>query len=413
MSCRAMWTDSKKIDQTSVPPITRQPSIFSLTFDEIQSTMGGIGNGGKDFGSMNMEEFLKNLWTAEECQDMEATTGSPHAGAGTLQRQGSFTLPRTLSQKTVDDVWQGLMCENGENAGGRSGFQQQPRQPSLGEMTLEEFLVRAGVVKEEMEPTFSSPMVNTSNNTSSGVYYGDMSASGNSNNGAFSISFSHVDQSNVTAIPKSLPGNSGSNLAVFTPGVIHPYAAQLPLVSQQGMRGGAVGIVDQVTNTGSSIPGTVGLALASPPVTQITYEGFTKGNEEFSSLSPVPYALTGEMRGRKINGSVEKVVERRHRRMIKNRESAARSRARKQVMLGNPNFDESDQAARNLLGAELSDHQSCPASDEPDRAARILLGAELSGHQSWQSEGYEHVVSIRPSINHGDEIPYVSLLNQL
>ncbi|KAK8930964.1 ABSCISIC ACID-INSENSITIVE 5-like protein 5 [Platanthera zijinensis] len=331
MSCRAMWTDTKNIDQTSVPPITRQPSIFSLTFDEIQSTMGGIGNGGKDFGSMNMEEFLKNLWTAEECQDMEATAGSPHAGAGTLQRQGSFTLPRTLSQKTVDDVWQDLMCENGENAGGRSDFQQQPRQPSLGEMTLEEFLVRAGVVKEEMEPTFSSPMVNTSNSTSSGVYYGDMSASGNSNNGPFSISFSQVDQSNVTAIPKSLPGNSGSTLAVFTPGVIDPYAAQLPLVSQQGMRGGAVGIVDQVTNTGSSIPGTVGLALASPPVTQITYEGFTKGNEEFSSLSPVPYALSGEMRGRKINGSVEKVVERRQRRMIKNRESAARSRARKQA----------------------------------------------------------------------------------
>lgn len=336
MSCRAMWTDTKNIDP-SVPPITRQPSIFSLTFDEIQSTMGGIGNGGKDFGSMNMEEFLKNLWTAEECQDMEDTVGSPHPGAVTLQRQGSITLPRTLSQKTVDDVWQDLMCDNGESAGGRSDFQEQPRQPSLGEMTLEEFLVRAGVVKEEMEPMFSRPVVNTSNNTSSSVYYGDMSASGNSN-GAFSISFSQADQTNVTAIPKSLPGNSGTNLAMFTPGVIGPYAAQLPLVSQQGMGGGAVGIVDRVTNTGS-IPGTVGLgvgaagvlALASPPVNQITYEGFAKGNEELSSLSPVPYVLSGEMRGRKSNGSVEKVVERRQRRMIKNRESAARSRARKQA----------------------------------------------------------------------------------
>lgn len=46
--------------------------------------------------------------------------------------------------------------------------------------------------------------------------------------------------------------------------------------------------------------------------------------------SPVPYVFGGQ--GRRSNtGVVEKVVERRQKRMIKNRESAARSRARKQV----------------------------------------------------------------------------------
>jgi ABA responsive element binding factor len=50
-------------------------------------------------------------------------------------------------------------------------------------------------------------------------------------------------------------------------------------------------------------------------------------------MAPVPYPFEGVIRGRRSGAGVEKVVERRQRRMIKNRESAARSRARKQVIL--------------------------------------------------------------------------------
>ncbi|TQD72642.1 hypothetical protein C1H46_041827 [Malus baccata] len=49
------------------PPLATQSSIYSLTFEELQNTIGGPG---KDFGSMNMDELLKSIWTAEETQIM-------------------------------------------------------------------------------------------------------------------------------------------------------------------------------------------------------------------------------------------------------------------------------------------------------------------------------------------------------
>ncbi|ONI06005.1 hypothetical protein PRUPE_5G033700 [Prunus persica] len=74
-----------------------------LTFEELQNTIGGSG---KDFGSMNMDELLKSIWTAKETQIMAPSGG----GSNMLQRQ-----------------------------------------QTLGEMTLEEFLVKAGVVREEAQ----------------------------------------------------------------------------------------------------------------------------------------------------------------------------------------------------------------------------------------------------------------------
>ncbi|MCO5568624.1 hypothetical protein L7F22_022323 [Adiantum nelumboides] len=43
--------------------IARQTFIYFLTLDEFHNT---LGEPGKQFGSMNMDEFLKNIWTAEE-----------------------------------------------------------------------------------------------------------------------------------------------------------------------------------------------------------------------------------------------------------------------------------------------------------------------------------------------------------
>jgi ABA responsive element binding factor len=268
-------------------PLVREGSIYSLTFDEFHSTLGG---GSKDFGSMNMEELLKSIWNVEETQAvaMASASGSGPAAAdqqaGGIPCQGSLTLPRTLSQKTVDQVWRDIIgfgtttVNAGQSSSGptiASGILKkeeiaQDRQPTLGEMTLEEFLVRAGVVREEpaSQLTNFAPTVSTD----------------------YENNFGKLAGSDMP--PRPFGGfNNGS----VTPGFVRLE------------------------------PSPVALPLESPVD--------LNGNSSDLSPIPVPYMFKGGLRGRKRAATVEKVVERRQKRMIKNRESAARSRARKQVRI--------------------------------------------------------------------------------
>lgn len=322
----------KNMGSSDPTPLARLQSVYSLTLDEFQNTISGMGLA-KDFGSMNMDEFLKNIWTAEENQAMASTSASAAAAAaaagGGLQRQGSLTLPRTISQKTVDEVWRDF--------GGQQEFQQQ--QPSLGEMTLEEFLVRAGVVREDAinqqpalpapAPIFAAAATTTGANNNNGMFYSDMPMQlpSASRKQGLSLTFSRPGPSNGSVVSNSAISNSGMTRA---------YPA-VELVSPKRMRGGGlVGMGDTAMGNGL-MPGVVGIgggggmsagALASP-ANRITTDALARSNGDLSSLSPVAL-FNGAQRGRK-NGAVEKVVERRQKRMIKNRESAARSRARKQA----------------------------------------------------------------------------------
>ncbi|KAI3802388.1 hypothetical protein L1987_30520 [Smallanthus sonchifolius] len=335
--------------------LARQGSIYALTFDELQNTMGSIG---KDFGSMNMDELLKSIWSAEEIQTTGNNAsngvqeGGGSGGGANIQRQGSLTLPRTLSQKTVDEVWKDISKEF--NGFGQPNLPQ--RQQTLGEMTLEEFLVKAGVVREEAQ---------LANNTNDNVLFSNLTNSQN-NPGLGGIGFqqgasrnavvnvNNVNNSNQIAFQSSnLPLNvngvrSTQNQQLFPKQTNLSYVAPMAVPSSKPLgspviRNGIMGVSDPVMNNGLvssgalqggmggmvglGVPGGVTVTVGSPAVSS---DGMGKNNGDTSSVSPSPYEFSGIVRGRR-NGAVEKVVERRQRRMIKNRESAARSRARKQA----------------------------------------------------------------------------------
>ncbi|KAK9109211.1 hypothetical protein Sjap_017271 [Stephania japonica] len=348
--------------------LARQPSVYSLTFDEFQNTVGGVG---KDFGSMNMDELIKNIWNAEEAQAMASSFGGAVEGGNSslnLQRQGSLTLPRTLSQKTVDEVWRDLFKETtaaaaaatGVGGGGKDGNQNgglnlPQRQQTLGEMTLEEFLVRAGVVREDAQPPpklnnngFYGELMNANNNPGLTLGFGQNGRNnvvmGNqiaeNRIQAPSQSPSVVMNANGMRSPHTQPQQKQQQQYLFprqpNMGYTSPLnVANVPLAGP-GTRGGIVGVGEPIVNN-SLIQGGMGIGglgaapaavTVASPANQISSNGVSKNNGDFPS--PIPPVFNG-LRGKRVGGVVEKVVERRQRRMIKNRESAARSRARKQA----------------------------------------------------------------------------------
>lgn len=372
-------------------PLTRQSSVYSLTFDEFQNTIGGSG---KDFGSMNMDELLKSIWSAEDNQTYGATIGGGTAGGGGsggggggggggsqegggLQRQGSLILPRTLSQKTVDEVWRDMSKESG--AAGNDGtsevaaFGVPQRQQTLGEITLEEFLVRAGVVREEAQLASNNAgifgdlwhPVNSSSGMGFGFQQQQQQQQTSRNGGLISVGVSENNNQMAAQAAANLPLNVNGIRSAAQQLENHqlqqqrqhqqhqqhqqilPKQSTLAYGSAMGIstngqlgspriRGGMVGMSDPAMNNSpahnSALQGgglgMVGLVSNGSPA--VSSDGLSKSNGDTSSVSPVPYVFNGGLRGRK-SAALEKVVERRQRRMIKNRESAARSRARKQV----------------------------------------------------------------------------------
>lgn len=251
--------------EIQVQPLGRQNSMYSLTLDEVQNQLGDLG---KPLSSMNLDELLKNVWTAETNQSntsvMEMTeSGTTKANQTTLQRQASLSLTGALSKKTVDEVWRDIQ-QSKSNGEKRS----RERQPTLGEITLEDFLVKAGVVAE-------GSLEDKQEGENSGPFVGQFPQ------GQWIQYANPQYQQNMMGV----------------------YMSAQP-VGHLG--GGAGGVMDVSYQEGQ-------MALPSPSMGALS---------DTQSL--------GRKRGNPEE-VIEKTVERRQKRMIKNRESAARSRARKQV----------------------------------------------------------------------------------
>ncbi|KAL5081905.1 hypothetical protein RYX36_010326 [Vicia faba] len=240
-------------EETPFSQLSKQDSILSLTLDEFQCKSG------KSFGSLNMEEFLASICSSSD----EATQSHKNTKSVVTEEEqhgNLFSIPPPICKKTVDEVWSEIHKNQPqfkeENSLKRN--ETLKKQQTLGEMTLEDFFVKAGVVQQQSS----------------------------------SLSFQN---------------HSGSVSSNMRPLNVASYGLR-PSIGMGYSRNGLVPyqMLSQNNNSGAQ-------------------------DRAFGKCQNLPESSGCNNSKRIIDGPPEVVVERRQRRMLKNRESAARSRARRQA----------------------------------------------------------------------------------
>ncbi|KAK7396069.1 hypothetical protein VNO78_16811 [Psophocarpus tetragonolobus] len=268
-----MGSQGGAVQEPKTGSLTREGSLYNLTLDEVHNQLGNLG---KPLGSMNLDELLKSVWTAESGTDAYMQHGQEASAGSSLNPQGSLTLCGDLSKKTIDEVWRDMQQK-------KSACKE--TQPTLGEMTLEDFLVKAGVATEHFsteDSTMAMSGVDSQHNTSQ---------------------HAHWMQYQLTSVQQQPQ----------QPQHRHP---------------------NQQNNVMPSFSGFMAGHVVPQPIPVVVNPVLDAGYSETMPSSLMGALSDSQSAGKKRIASgdvVEKTVERRQKRMIKNRESAARSRARKQA----------------------------------------------------------------------------------
>lgn len=309
---------------SSLSSLARQPSIYTLTLEELQNA---VNEPGKNFGSMNMEEFMRNVWTAEESQAMAAAmsgvvegNGSCSTGSAPLPPSGlqrGLSVPRNLTGKTVDEVWKEIHRSGDRSAAGNNV----QRQVTLAEITLEDFLAKAGSMREGVE-------VEPSANSSSSVLTLNANAPADVVQASHAASRNQIDWLNF-----QFKGSMPHQQLLHQQHLLQQHQqqqqqqAEAAAAAFAGRLAAPAAIVMPPVTTANVLDVSFDPAAAVGPhnVLDASFDSATGAGLSLSS------ALVVSDRKRPYDVCEEKSVEQRQKRMIKNRESAARSRARKQA----------------------------------------------------------------------------------
>ena len=281
------------------------PPYNNLIYDhEVRSQMGNIGKPSLMSNHMNLNHelaMIKNVQTVSgDNQDGVQIVQNPSSSSSSSSPPpsyflGNINLNGRLSKKTIDQVWKDTVHHEHEvDHSNQSAVVQQ--QLTLGETTLEDFLLgAAGVINNSMG--------NNNNNIS------------NNNNHNGVAGNHHQPLISMGIDPMVVVSQQADWL-------------QFQMASQQQQ----MGAMDTSYNVSESV--------YENPVGDI---GYSENQLALSMPMPATSAAPSELSkvnnvGRKRRYSdeiMEKTIERKQKRMIKNRESAARSRARKQVIIVN------------------------------------------------------------------------------
>lgn len=262
-------------------PLARQGTLANLTFDEVQTQMGNVG---KTLNCMNLDELFKNVISAEGHHDqlMQKPSSSSSLAPSSLF-VGNVDLNGTLSKKKVNEVWKEIVLHEHLNGANASNTQSVSIQQQLGETALEDFLPRAGLINAGNQDNVINP------------------------------------QPLLAMNPMAVMSQQADWLQL-----------QMAAVERQQQQN-----QQQMTTLHSNCH--VSENVFEKPVMDFTYtENQMAMSTPMAAVAAAtsPDHLAAVEKKRQFSGEVmDKTMERRQKRMLKNRESAARSRARKQVWL--------------------------------------------------------------------------------